>query len=358
MQAQVRVLIDERHGHEADGRLLPLFIQSDRNGWLAPLPLYASAVVAALMPATTVYVRWLAAACGIANIALIFVLASRCIADPAAGWLAALGLLITPVHVLFGQLAAPDGIWPLPFILAWAIGLTALAERPSSSTRWLFAAGIGSLAAVVYAQASAALLVPFLALVSVRCFRRATSWRPADAIPAVATTVGVLLALLVWLVRFSETQARTFASWLLLPADARSMFRAATILKTSWDFWMPSHLFLKPDAPGLCAMFLVAMAVPIAIGLHASLRHGGRESGVAEGMREPVMAVCLLGPLVAATATQIPSDGRALVVVPFVVLFAVRGVIRMRRDFGLIGRLLLGVVVLGAAIQSALCSEW
>jgi hypothetical protein len=251
-----------------------------------------------------------------------------------------------------------DGIWPLPFILAWAIGLTALAERPASSTRWLFAAGTGSLAALVYAQASAALLVPWLALVTMRCFSRATSWRPADAMPAVATTAGVLLALFVWLVRFADTQARSFALWLLLPADARSMFRASTILKSFWDFWLPSHLFLKPDVPGLCAMFLAAMAVPIAVVLYAYMRHGAQEDGLLEGMREPVMAVCLLGPLVAATATQTPSDGRGLVVVPFGVLFAVWGVVTMRRDFGIVGRLLLGVMVLGAAVQAALCSQW
>jgi hypothetical protein len=356
MEAQARGLM-ERHGHDADGRLLPLFIESDRDDWLAPLPLYVSAVIATLVPATTVHGRWVAAVSGIVDIALIFVLASRCIADPAAGWVAALALLITPTHVIFSRSAAPDGIWPLPFILAWAIGLTALAERPSLSTRSLFAAGTGSLAALVYAQSSAALLVPCLAIVTLHCFSRATSWRPSDARPAVATTVGVLLALFVWLVRFADTQARSFALWLLLPADARSMFRAATILKAFWDFWMPSHLFLKPDVPGLCAMFLVAMAVPIAVGVHASMRRGAQEEGLVKWMREPVLAVCLLGPLLAATATQTPSDGRALVVVPFGVLLAVRGVIRMRRDFGIVGRLLLGVLVLGAAVQAALCSQ-
>jgi hypothetical protein len=356
MQAQAQTL-KESHGHDVEGRMLPLFLQSGQDRWLAPLPVYASALVAALAPSPPVHVRWVAAAFGLADIALIFVLANRCFRDPEAGLAAALALLITPAHVLFSRSAVADGIWPLPFILAWAIGLTALAERPASSTRWLFAAGTGSLAALVYAQASAALLVPGLALVTMRCFSRATSWRPADAIPAVATTAGVLLALFVWLVRFADTQARSFALWLLLPADARSMFRASTILKSFWDFWLPSHLFLKPDVPGLCAMVLAAMAVPIAVGLYAYMRHGAQEDGLLEGMREPVMAVCLLGPLVAATATQSPSDGRGLVVVPFGVLFAVWGVIRMRRDFGIVGRLLLGVMVLCAAVQAALCSQ-
>lgn len=354
IQAQAVVLADHR-GHDPEGRMLPLFLHGDRDVWLAPVPVYATAVLITLAPSASVHARWAAVVFGMTDVLLLYVVVVRCFRRAVVGFAAALVLLFTPSHVLFSRTAAPEGIWPLPFILGWALGLTALADRPSPRARWVFAAGTASLAGSAYAQPSAALIAPILAIVTIGIFRRANGWRLPDAIPASAMTAAALLPLLLWYLRFPSAHVDTFARWLLQPADVRSMYRAATVLKVFWDFFLPSHLFLTPAAHGLCGMFLSPTAVPIAVGIYALIRHTGVEEGIIDRIRPAIIAVCILGPLVAAMSTQPPSDGRALVVVPFGVWLAVWGSTVIWRHGRVVGRLVLVGVCLAAALQAPLC---
>src|SRR6185436_16975539 len=111
---------------------------------------------------------------------------------------AALLLVMTPSHALFSRIATPEGIWSIPFILGWAIGLTAFAQRPSTRGRWLLAAGMGSLAASAYTQPSAALAMPLYAVVTLIAFRGAEGWRIRDVRLAAGSVIAVLLPLLLW----------------------------------------------------------------------------------------------------------------------------------------------------------------
>jgi len=271
---------------------------------------------------------------------------------------AALVLLVTPSHVIFSRTASPEGIWPLPFILAWALGLTALADRPDSGSRWVFAIGTASLVGSVYTQPSVVLLVPLLAFVTMHSYWRANGWRWADAIPAITMTVVVTLPLFVWCLRFSSAEIIAFSRGLLEPADVRSMFRAATVSKAFWDFFLPSRLFLTPTAGGLCGMFLAATAVPIAVGSYTLVQPASTEHTVLARLRPAIVAVCVTGPLVAAMATQPLSDGPMLIVVPFGVLLAALGAVTIYAHGSMVGRTVLGILCLAAVLQAPLCFRY
>ena len=130
------------HGwHDAEDRSWPVFVHVDADRWLAPVPVYASAAVMTLMPSTPVPGRWMAVLFGVIDVLLLSVLVARVVPGWWTGFATALVLLATPSHLLFSRTAAPEGIWPLPFVLGWAVGLTALTERPSRRARWMLAAG-------------------------------------------------------------------------------------------------------------------------------------------------------------------------------------------------------------------------
>jgi len=350
-------IVAEHWSHDRDGRRQPLFVRVDGDRWLAPLPVYTTAVLIMLAPSASIHVRWTAVVFGVTDVLLLCVLGIRCFQRTAVGFAAALILLFTPSHVLFSRTAMVEGIWPLPFILGWAIGLTALTDRPSPRSRWIVAAGIGSLLASASAQASAALMMPMFGIVTIVMFRQADGWRTGDTLPASAIFAAALLPLLLF---FRGTYVATLHRWMLQPAYVRnpvawlravSWHRVATVSKWFWDFFLPSHLFVTPGAPGLCGMFLSAMVVPIAVGVHALIRHAGAENGTLERMRPVIAAGCIVGPLAAAMSGHPPLDGRALTVVPFGVLLAMWGSTVIWRGRGVVGRVILVTTAVVAAIQ-------
>jgi hypothetical protein len=254
----------ERGWHDAEGRWLPVFLHIDAERWLAPVPVYATAAMSAFAPTAPVPARRAAVVFGAIDIALLSVLVARYVAVPWAGLVAALVLLVTPAHAFFSRRAPPEGIWQLPFVVGWAIGLTALAERPSPRGRWMLAAGTAALPASAYTQPSAALMMPMFALVTVAVFLRAEQWRLRDGLAAVTMFAILLLPLVLWFARYPATYPDTFGRWVLHPAHVRNPIvwfqavsnwgTASTVAALFWSFLAPSHMFLTPDAQD-CAAF-------------------------------------------------------------------------------------------------------
>src|SRR5262245_24505052 len=96
-----------------------------------------------------------------ADALLLLAIAARISGRASAGLAAALLLLVTPAHVL-GVAAPSAGYQAVPFVLGWALGLTALNDRPTRRARGMAAAGVASLLASAAAYPPAALLVPVL----------------------------------------------------------------------------------------------------------------------------------------------------------------------------------------------------
>ena len=301
---------------------------------------------------------------GVIDVLLLFALVLRCVRRADVAFAAAVLLFVTPAHAFFSRTAASEGIWPLPFVLGWAVGLTALTDRPSAPARWMLAGGTASLLASALAHASAAMMVAVFAIVTIVMFRRADGWQARDALPALAV-VGAALALLplvLLIVRGGYvavlerwvphlTDAGSVAAWL----RAVAWHRAATVSNWFWNFFLPSHVFLAPDAPGLCGMFLTPTAVPIAAGVYTLIRNNGEEAGRLGRLRPMIAAGCIGAPLTAAIASHPPLDGRALIVAPLGVLLAVAGSSLIWRRGGLAGRSLLVTLYVAAAIQAVLC---
>jgi hypothetical protein len=354
----------ERGVDERVRRPLPLFFHVEGTLWLQPLPVYATAGLLKLAPSAPFHARWAAVAWGALDALLIYVLAARWFQQPAVGLAAALVLVITPSHALFSRIATPEGIWPIPFILGWAIGLTAFAQRPSTRGRWLLAAGMGSLAASAYTQPSAALAMPMYAVATLIAFRAADGWRIRDGSPAAASMVAVLLPLLLWYARHPGTYPDTWGRWVLHAAHLRNpvvwyqslanWHRLGNVFGLFSDFFAPSHLFLTPGAPGLCGMFLSPAVVPISVGVYAAIRRTDRHDAP-RAIPAVLVAGCLIGPLAAAMFEQARSDDRALTIVPFGVLTAVWGATVMWRHGGVLGRGVLLVLSVVAAVQALVC---
>jgi len=350
--------------HERDSSPLPLFFHVEGTLWLQPLPVYATAGLMKLAPSAQLPARWVAVACGALDALLICVLAARWFQQPAVGLAAALLLVMTPSHALFSRIATPEGIWPIPFILGWAIGLTAFAQPPSTRGRWLLAAGMGSLAASAYTQPSAALAMPMYAVVTLIAFRAADGWRIRDASPAAASVIVVMLPLLLWYARHPGTYPDTWGRWVLHPAHLRNPVvwyqalvnwnRVGNVAKLFSDFFAPSHLFLTPGAPGLCGMFLSPAVVPISVGVYAAIRRTDRHDAP-HAIPAVLVAGCLIGPLAAAMFEHARSADRALTIVPFGVLLTVWGATVMWRHGGVGGRGVLLVLSVVAAFQALVC---
>ena len=272
----------ENGGRDRDGRRLPLFFHVDGTLWLQPLPVYTTVGLMKLAPSVSLHSRWAAVMFGALDALLMYVLAVWWFRRPALGLAGALLLLGTPSHGLFARIATPEGIWAIPFVLGWAIGLTALAQRPSTGARWLLAAGMGSLAASAYTQPSAALAMPIYAVVTIIAFRASDGWRSRDGIPAAASMMTVLLPLLLWYARHPGTYPDTWGRWVLHAAHLRNpvvwfqslsnWHRLGNVVGLFSDFFTPSHLFLTPGAPGLCGVFLSPTVVPMSVGVYTAIR--------------------------------------------------------------------------------------
>lgn len=343
---------------------MPLFLHADGELWLSAIPVYAAAALITIVPAGANQARWAAASFGAIDILLLYVVVVRCVRLRMVGVFAALVLLLTPSHLRFSGTAAIDGIWQVPFILGWALGMTVLTQPPSRRARWIVAAGAVSLAASTYTQPSAALMMPLFALVSAFALWRADGWRLRDALPAAMAFAVALLPLLIWFAQFPGSYPDTLGRWVVHPAHLRNPIdwlraltnwhRVANAVKLFWDFFVPSHLFLAPDAPGLCGMFLTLTAVPLAFGVREVVRPSDGKD-VAARLRPVIVSGCLIGPLAAAMFEQARADSRALIVVPFGVLVAAWGAAAAWRDGGMLRRSILISSLIGAAAQAALC---
>jgi len=310
---------------DIDGRFLPLLVHAGGELWLPPLPVYASAVLPG---------RLAAALAGVVDVVLMYVLAYLVFRRQSLAFIAGAVLLLTPAHSAYSRVAAVDGVWQLPFVLAWLAGLAAFVNSSGSSRGWL-AASVSALAFSVYAQPSAALMVPvFLATTLVVLYRRGCAGRTNLVWAAVAFAIP-LVPLVLWFAKYPGTYLDTFARWFLAPAYIRNPIVWAQavsnwltmqiVSETYWDFLNPFHLFLELKAPGLAGVFLTAAGVAMAIGIRDTLRESGAGS-FQKDISLVALAGLLLAPLAAATFKEPGAIHRALVMAPFGALLTTAGV--------------------------------
>jgi 4-amino-4-deoxy-L-arabinose transferase-like glycosyltransferase len=324
-------------GRDVAGRLLPAFVHVAGDVWLAPVPVFAAILTTPLLPAAATNVRWIAVLASSLSVALIYVLTELWLRSRRLALVAALVMLTTPGLFVYGRLATDDGIWQLPFILVWLIGLIVFARQPGGRPRWGLAVAAAALAGSVYSQPTAPLMACFFVALSGVAVWRTTGWRRSDAALAALVFIVVLVPMMGWFVAYPATYVDTFGRWFLHPAHLRDprVWAAATSnwltltvsVDVFWKFFEPSFLFFNPAGPGFCGVFLIPVALLIGVGILDTCRSTLAPDRAAA--RAPIVGVMLIGflvgPLAAATFKEPPAIQRALVMVPFGVLLAALG---------------------------------
>jgi hypothetical protein len=325
------------------------FVRVGDEMWLSPALLHALSLLNRIAPSPGVTSRVAAIAFGTADVLLVYLIGLQLFNRERVAVASALILLFTPAHAAFSRVALPEGIWPLPFVLIWLLTLRSLIEAPNTRSRWIVAAGTGSLILAGYVQPSAVITISTLAAVAlaIACVR--SDWTPSDGIPAVLTAA-LLFPALVWWSWSAGPDGVSFARWLFERADVRAGQVASAVLNRFWSFFLPSHLFLTPGNRGFCGLLLTASSVPIAFGAYALLPHVWEHSAA---LRAILVAGCIAGPLTAALCGPPFADGRALITVPFAALIAGCGS-ALAWEWP-VSRAVVIVAFAGMAIQAWLC---
>jgi len=347
-------------GHDADGRFLPLVVHAGGDAWIAPGQAYAAAAVGRLSSSPLPPVRWISVLVGALDVALMFVLATRIFSSARIGTVAALLLLLTPAHAQFSRSAGADGVWPLPFLMIWLLGLVVFADRSSPLRRPALTAGAIAVAALAYAQPSSALMVPVFAILSLLVLFNARLWLWRDVRPACLAFAMTLAPLAIWFAMHPSAYPETFGRWTVHLAHVRNpmdglravtnTITVASVSATYWDYFNPAYLFFNGNAAGFAGLFVIPAAVLLMAGVWTVAR-GGAKQWTLRPVDVLLLGGLLCAPLVAATFKEPRVTARALVVVPFGVLLATRGIEAIRSRPGTARRVLIALLLIATPCQ-------
>jgi len=259
----------------------------------------------------------LSIAFGVADVALVYLVALRLFGRASIAMISALLLLFTPAHAMFSRTASGEGIWPIPFVLIWAASLASFAENRTPSSRWLLAVGSAALMLAAVLQPTAVILVVVFGAVTLATAYLAGRLSLHDLWPAGLTAAALALPI-AWRSLVVGPDG-SFARWMILRADIRSPLVVSQALSRFWEFFQLSHLFLNPEGPAFAGLFLAGMCVPLALGMYALFRNTEHQSSRG---RLIVAAGCVAGPLTAALCGPPTVDARAISILPFGALLA------------------------------------
>jgi 4-amino-4-deoxy-L-arabinose transferase-like glycosyltransferase len=333
-------------GRDLDGRLLPLYFRMKHLGprvWFHPIIVYVTAASQQVLPIGEAWFRVPTVFVGLINIVLMYFVARRLFSSTPKGvpsefgdrWAltAAALLAMTPAHFMHSRLAF-DFIYPLPFVLAWLLGLQIFLERRQS---WILFVTTTALGIGFYSYIASIIMMPiYLALtIGILIATRTVSVKACAC--AVAGFAWPLLLLIPWIIsqpgfigdifnRYGEA-----AQTLQATSTARVNFAAlAERVTLYWSFLDPSFLFLSggytrmTNSTRLVGVFLAPLIVLVPLGVFQVLTV----------RRSPMSVLVLLGFFLAPIAPTLSvlepyASDRELAVLVFGVLLATFGVERV-----------------------------
>jgi len=327
-------------GRDYGGRLLPFYVEYEyrvsdakrplRHGWLPPIIYYAMALVLTVVPLSEFAIRLPSVFVGIIDVVLMYFIGRQMFTREWLAILCAALLALTPAHFIHSRLAM-DYLYPVPFVLAWLLGLIVYLEDGRESRLFLgtLALGVG-----LYSYIAAGLVMPLYLLLTLL----ALAWdrRPLRAF-GVALVGFALPAMLhiPWLIAHPAALTDILSKYGLDDSSGASIAQSVRGVLTFhslgdqlsrlWTFFDPRFLFF--DGPmelmystRSAGVFLLPLAILALMGLRAVL----------QGPVSATFLVLILGVLLAplaATLVRTPDAVyRALELLPFVVLLAVVGV--------------------------------
>ena len=298
----------------------------------------------------------LATIAGMADVVLLFLVAHRLFKRVSTAVVAAAFLLTTPAHFTYSGASGEDGVWVVPFVIAWWLLSAIFLETRS---RAALAAAAASLAAAFYTEPAAPMLVVLLACAAVvvaRSDERVT--RPEIAIAA-GTMALVLSPVAIRLAMHPRSYADTYGRWLLHPAYIRNpfewlrvvtnWFNLTTWTGVFWDFFSPAHLLANASARAFAGVFLLPVGL-LGISAAWSLSRGPQTAPLRAAVKLILLsAVCAV--LVAASFKEPRAIQRALVIAPAGALLASYGVEQLWARHAIWARAVTASSIVAAAIQ-------
>jgi len=305
-------------GSDVDGKVVPTLFGDSAFGMPGgePLTIYWTAFVIKTLWQDEFAIRRASVLIGLLNLALMFVVARQYFDSPAAGTIAAVLLAITPVHFFYSRIGV-EVVYLLPFVLGWLLLLTVDGELITRTRIWPIAAAGFVLGLSLYAYKSALILAPTyigvtVVLVAWRAFAAGLPARRIALIVAAAFG-GFALAVTPYAIdvmRHADRIARFSRAYrvadpkLTFLQNLHDFFRYQSIgnrLGIYFDSFNPVHLFFFgaggwTDSTRQAGLFVVGVAIPIAVGIYVSLgpaRSFSRSIVVAGFLLAPVSNVVL-----------------------------------------------------------------
>ena len=334
--------------HDTNGRLLPLYVQLLPGYWVQPVLVYLTAFVLKLLPLSQTTIRLPSAAIGAANVALMYLVARAFLKREWAALAAAGMLALTPSHFMFSRLGV-DVIYPLPFVLTWLLFLRTYEEWGEP---WRLVAAGAALGLGVYSYIASIFMMPlYFALTCVWLVRRGESRR---ALPfAAGGFVAPLVPFAIWLVANRTAYVDLFRRYQHVNAAPIGLVHTIVDrISLYWDCFNPAFLFaIANDSPVnstfRSGMFLLPVGVLLAAGL----------PGVVAAWRARSTSWLLIAGVVLAPLGIVLVGERAvprlMPLVPFVVLIAAAGAVRLRGNAHALPRLLAAGLLVLVPLQFA-----
>ena len=276
-------------GRDAGGRRLPFYIEYEylvsdanrpiRHGWLPPIIYYAMAIGLRVLPLSEWSIRVPTVLVGVIDVVLMYVIGRRLFKREWIALLAAALLALTPAHFIHSRLAM-DYLYPVPFVLAWLLGL--LAHLDDRRDAPLFA-GTLALGVGLYSYIAAVLVMPLYFLLTLLVLMWDRRPRRAYAVAAVGFLLPAL-ASLPWLAAHPTAIADILSKYGVDDSSGATIARSLRGLVTFhaigdqlsrlWIFFDPRFLFF--DGPmelmfstRTAGVFLLPVAVLLVAGLRA-----------------------------------------------------------------------------------------
>jgi 4-amino-4-deoxy-L-arabinose transferase-like glycosyltransferase len=327
-------------GRDVGGRLLPFYIEYEyrvsdakrplRHGWLPPIIYYAIAAVLTILPLSEWAIRIPSVLVGIADVVLVYFIGRRLFTRQWLAIVCAALLALTPSHLIHSRLAM-DYVFPVPFVLAWLLGLMTYLQDGGDKRLFLgtLALGVG-----LYSYIAAAVVMPLYLLLTLLALAWDKHPRRAYAIALGGFVLPAILHV-PWLMAHPTALTDILSKYGVDDSSggsiAQSLRGTVTFhaigdqLSRLWAFFDPRFLFF--DGPmelmystRSVGVFLLPLAILLLMGLRGSLLGPMRSTTIV------LVAGLVVAPLAATFVRVTDAVYRALEFLPFVVLLSGLGV--------------------------------
>ncbi len=277
-------------GHDAYGRLLPLYFQIRPTEWFQPAIVYFTSLFLTVLPLSQWAVRLPTVVLGLLDIVLVYWIAKRLLTRERLAVVAGALLMFTPAHFILSRIAM-DFLYPVPFTLGWLLCFITFLEHPRASRIFVATSvlGFGS-----FSYLASTIMMPLYFGITVLMLLLTPATRRLTYVAAAFLGFLLPMTLLLWLARHPEVVGETFVRYriyeqghtvtTLTPISglwhgvlaSLHLEPIAQRMALYWTFFSPSYLFLTGGSnmlvsTGRTGVFLLATAPFLAVGINQIL---------------------------------------------------------------------------------------